>query len=125
MARFDQQVTFLSVADLDASVEFYGGLLGLEQVLDQGACRIFRTAPAAFLGVCTHRGDRPATEGVIVTMVTDDVDGRHAELVARGAAFQAPPAYNRRFDIYHAFLRDPDGYLVEIQEFRDPAWPVE
>lgn len=122
---FDQQVTFLMVGDLDASDHFYRTLLGLELVLDQGACRIYRTAPSAFLGVCTHRGGAPATEGVIVTLVTQDVDGRYAELAARGAVFSQPPARNERFDIYHAFLRDPDGYLVEIQQFCDPGWPAQ
>lgn len=121
---FDQQVTFLSVSDLDSSSRFYGDLLGLELVLDQGPCRIFRAAPAAFLGICIHRRDRPATEGVIVTLVTDDVDRRYAELRSRGAGFTQAPARNERFDIYHAFLRDPDGYLVEIQEFCDPDWPA-
>jgi len=27
--------------------------------------------------------------------------------------------------IYHCFLRDPNGYLLEIQRFLDPAWPFE
>ena len=31
---------------------------------------------------------------------------------------------NERFDIYNFFARDPDGYLVEIQRFLDPAWPA-
>jgi hypothetical protein len=26
-------------------------------------------------------------------------------------------------NIYHCFLRDPNGYLIEIQRFLDPAWP--
>ena len=24
--------------------------------------------------------------------------------------------------IYHCFLRDPNGYLIEIQRFLNPAW---
>ena len=36
MSRFDQQVTFLLVADLEASTHFYGDILELEQVMDQG-----------------------------------------------------------------------------------------
>ena len=33
-----------------------------------------------------------------------------------------PPAHNPRFGIYHLFLRDPDGHLVEIQRFDDADW---
>jgi len=32
---------------------------------------------------------------------------------------ETSPTYN----IYHAFLRGPSGYLVEIQRFEDPSWP--
>ena len=33
-----------------------------------------------------------------------------------------PPALNPEYGIYHCFLRDPNGYLVEIQRFLDPSW---
>ncbi|OQY24133.1 MAG: hypothetical protein DRJ03_06405 [Chloroflexi bacterium] len=29
---------------------------------------------------------------------------------------------NPRYNIYHCFLRDPNGYLIEIQRFLDSAW---
>lgn len=122
-ARFDQQVTFLYTEDLEAATVFYRDLLALPQVLDQGMCRIFSVTAEAFVGVC-HDPERAAEPGgVIVTLVTDDVDGWHRRLVADGAVFERDPVYNERFDIYHCFLRDPDGHLVEIQQFRDPAWP--
>lgn len=122
-APFRQQVTFLSTRDLAAAAHFYEELLGLPLVLDQGACRIYRVAGDAFLGVCA-RDDAPTPAGAIVTLVTHDVDGWYARLVARGVVFDQPPAYNPRFDIYHCFLRDPGGWLLEIQQFLDPAWPA-
>jgi hypothetical protein len=33
-----------------------------------------------------------------------------------------PPTYNERYQIYHLFARDPNGYLIEIQRFEDPRW---
>jgi len=48
---FDQFVTFLYTRDLERSAAFYGELLGLPLVLDQGGCRIFRVARDGFLGV--------------------------------------------------------------------------
>ena len=32
------------------------------------------------------------------------------------------PVFNRDFQIYQMFLRDPNGYLIEIQRFEDPRW---
>jgi len=60
---------------------------------------------------------------VIVTFVTDDVDGWYERLSVKGVAFETPPRENREFNIYHCFLRDPDGYQIEIQRFNDRAWP--
>lgn len=122
-ARFAQAVTFVYTDDLDASASFYGDILGLELVLDQGACRIFRIAPEAYLGVCRRGRRAPQPDGVIVTLVTDDVDGWHDRLTTRGVVFEGPPRDNDDFRIRHCFLRDPAGYLLEIQRFDDPAWP--
>jgi rhodanese-related sulfurtransferase/catechol 2,3-dioxygenase-like lactoylglutathione lyase family enzyme len=117
----DSQITFLTVSDLEASGHFYGTVLGLDLVVDQGSCRIYRVTSSAFLGICTHRDDVRA-EGVIVTLVSDQVDRWYDELSANGVEFESAPALNERFGIYHVFLRDPDGHLVEIQQFMDSEW---
>ena len=121
---FDQQVTFIYASDLETSTQFYNSVLRLEQVLDQGACRIFRVSQDGFVGICQCReGTSPVTDGVIVTFVHEDVDGWYETLVSSGQTIEKPPALNPDFNIYHFFLRDPDGYLLEIQRFCDPAWP--
>ena len=122
-APFDQQVTFLYTRDLDATARFYEETMGLPLVLDQGTCRIYRVSADGFLGFCQRAEASEQPAGIIVTLVTEDVDGWHARLVARGVQFEQPPALNPRFNIYHCFLRDPNGYLLEIQSFRDAAWP--
>ena len=120
---FDQQITFLYTDDLAAGDRFYGGVLGLPLVLDQGACRIYRAAVEAFIGICSHKGAPSDTSSVIVTLVTPDVDGWYERLRQRGVDFESAPADNETFAIRHCFLRDPAGYLVEIQSFRSPDWP--
>ena len=120
---FDQQVVFLPASDLERSDRFYRELLGLPLVLDQGVCRIYRTGPQAFLGVCEHLTAEPVA-GVIVTLVSEDVDGWYQRLVAAGVSFDRPPSRNEKFGIYHVFLQDPDGNVLEIQRFEDPTWPV-
>jgi catechol 2,3-dioxygenase-like lactoylglutathione lyase family enzyme len=117
----DSQITFLPTPDLEATHAFYADVLGLELVLDQGVCRIYRSARDAFLGFC--KKDAAASgAGVILTLVSDDVDGWYASLVERGVTFEKPPALNPDFQIYHCFFRDPNGYLLEIQRFEDPRW---
>ena len=123
---FDQQVTFLYTRDLAASAHFYGELLGLPLVLDQALCRIYQVSGDAFLGICQRDSGELNPAAVIFTFVvaaTDAVDNWHALLVARGVLFEKAPTLNPAYNIYHCFLRDPSGYLLEIQTFRDPAWP--
>lgn len=117
---FDQLVVFLRVADLERSARFYGDVLGLELVLDQGRCRIFRVSGSGYLGVCEGV---PVPDGVIVTLIDERVEERCAALEADGVRFEKRVAYNSTFDVTHAFLRDPDGHLVEIQRFESVRWP--
>lgn len=109
------------MADLERSHAFYAGVLGLPLVLDQGTCRIYRACGQAYLGICRRPGAR-AAEGVIITLVSAEVDAWHRHLVATGATVVQAPCANEQYRIYHAFYRDPDGHLVEIQQFADRAW---
>ncbi|HAJ36053.1 MAG TPA: glyoxalase [Chloroflexi bacterium] len=120
-APFTQQVTFLYTSDLVATARFYEAIIGLPLALDQGNCRIYRVSADGFLGFCARRGAQPS--GVIVTFVTPDVDGWYDRLCAQGVVFEKAPVFNPDYNIYHCFLRDPNGYLLEIQRFCDPAWP--
>jgi catechol 2,3-dioxygenase-like lactoylglutathione lyase family enzyme len=118
----DALVIFIYVEDLDRSSTFYGEGLELPLVLEQAHCRIYRVSKGGFVGIC-RSGDRPATpEGVTITLVRDDVDEFCVRLVSRGIELEQSPSHNERFAIYHAFVRDPDGYLIEIQRFDDPDW---
>ena len=116
-----QQLTFLYTDDLARAVAFYRDVLDLEPVVDQGRAVLFRVNAGAYLGVC-DRTDRPrGTDGVMVSFV-GDVDRVYAKLSARGVVFDGPPGPQMDGRVYAAFFRDPDGYRLEIQEFRDPAW---
>ncbi len=115
--HFDSQITFIYGADLRQSAHFYGTVLGLELVRDQGACLIYQVRAGAYLGICSHRP--PLAGGMIITLVTDDVDGWAERLRVAGLEVEGPAA-NPRFALYHCFVHDPDGHLVEIQRFDDP-----
>ena len=114
---FDAQITFVHVGELDRSSAFYGDLLGLRLARDQGACRIYHVTGGTYLGLCDHRPPEPG--GMIVTLVTDDVDGWAERLRSAGHEVDGPTE-NERFAIYHCFVHDPDGHVVEIQRFDQP-----
>ena len=119
-----QQVTWIYTADLPATARFYEEILALPLVLDQGACRIYRTGAGAFLGLCKVREGRwVEPKGVVLTLVTDAVDAWHARLVAAGAKVDGPPTEKPAWNIYAFFAFDPNGYRIEFQTFRDPRWP--
>lgn len=119
----DSQITFLYTRDLAQTTHFYENILGLQLKLDQGPCRIYQVAKDGYLGFC-QRADAtlPASDPphVILTMVVPDVDEWHQSLQARGLQLQEPPTTNPSFKIYHFFLHDPNGYLLEIQQFQHP-----
>ena len=121
MGPFDDQMTFIYTQELERSTAFYIEILELPLVLEQANCNVFRVSDNGFLGVCS-RPEAPKPDGVIVTFVTDDVDGWYEKLKQRGVEFEKTPQNNKKYEIYHCFFRDPDGYLLEIQRFQDPNW---
>lgn len=115
-----QQITFLYTRDLARTADFYERVLGLRLARDQGTCRIYHVAGAAYLGFCERAEAPEVPTGVVVTLVTDAVDEWCARLRAEGVPVVKEPADNPPYRIYNAFLRDPNGYLLEIQRFWEP-----
>lgn len=113
-------ITFLRVASLDRSHRFYSGDLGLALVLDQGGCRIYRLVEGSFLGVCER--PEPIGSNVVLTFVSDDVDGWYEKMAAAGVDLDGPPRENPAYRIYHFFATDPDGHTLEVQRFWDADW---
>lgn len=113
----DQQITFLYTRDLAQTARFYEEVLGLPLALDQGDCRIYQVSRDGYLGFCQCASAPEQPQGVILTLVTDEVDAWYDHLRSRGVAFEKPPTFNPTYRIYHCFLRDPNGYLLEIQRF--------
>jgi len=123
----EQQVTFLATIDLNATAVFYETILQLPLILDQEVCRIYAAGGDAYLGFClalsSEAGNAPATQGIILTLVSPEVDAWYEYLQAHHVPIEKPPAFNPRFNIYQLFARDPNGYLIEIQTFLDSNWP--
>ncbi len=115
--EIEQQITFLYTRDLVATAHFYEQVIGLRLWRDQGACRIYSVAPGALVGFCQRTDAAERHDDIIFTLVTPDVDGWYQALQAKGMVFEKAPQVNSQYNIYHCFLRDPNGYLIEIQRF--------
>jgi len=120
----------LVVADLDRSLDFYVGRLGLPlghrsgayAQLDTGPTRIAlyqREAMSTLLGQPLSAPDRRAP-GFEIGFKVVDVDAAYAELVGGGAEPAVPPA-DRPWGQRTAYVRDPDGHLVELVDAPPPA----
>lgn len=118
----------LTVASVDASIAFYGGLLGLT-VAHNAAPDFAMIKIAGDLGgtIGLLSIDQARKEGVTestaaqkravhVEFTTDDLDGLYDKLVAKGMLFTEAPHDEPWERVMTAF--DPDGYAVEIAQGR-------
>jgi catechol 2,3-dioxygenase-like lactoylglutathione lyase family enzyme len=125
-------VIFLYSDDVARSRQFWGADLGLPVVADKESVVFFKLPQAGGSLAVVKQGvsaaDTPPVcardagkDVVMVCMLTDDVEGWSARMEGAGHRLDQPPRQNERFGIKNALLRSPEGYLVEIQQFLDPA----
>jgi lactoylglutathione lyase len=116
--------TILYVGDVAASVDFYERAFGLERRLlhDSGEYAELETGATALAfasrtlaaqnvpGLTPSADTDPRFE---VCLVTEDVRGGYARAVGAGAAPVSEPA-TKPWGQDVAYVRDPDGVLIEI-----------
>ena len=111
----------LPVSDLDASIRFYASLGFTTEVrttqfglMRFGAGTLGLLALGAGVARDAEEGGGRLRPFVQVELATDDLDGLHADLLARGVPVHTPPR-DRGFE-RQMQLRDPDGFTVEFAE---------
>lgn len=123
----------LIVTELNRSVDFYVGTLGLRlqhrsgpyAQLDTGRTRLAlyeRDALTKTLGVATLAAPDTAAPAFELGFKVADADAAYAELLASGAEPAAPPA-DRPWGQRTAYVRDPDGHLIELATDLGPPGP--
>jgi catechol 2,3-dioxygenase-like lactoylglutathione lyase family enzyme len=117
--KAEKFISFYPSQDLAATRAFYEEVLGLKLARDQGSCLIFQVTETAFLGFCNHL-EPIESPAFIITLVLDNVDGVYRRLLQRHILIDASPTLNEKYQIYHFFALDPNGYKVEVQRFLDP-----
>ncbi len=128
---------FIVSDDVERSRRFYTEVLGGKVVFSGGPTYVALANSWIIINV----GGGPTDDKPTVTLETShdldrvssflnirvkDIEAVYAEWSARGAQFLTPPKqhqYERR-----CYIRDPDGYLIEVGQTTDPEgdwWPAE
>ncbi len=114
----------INVSDLDKSVHFYETVLGLE-ITHRVEEKEFREVILAGesgnrIQLAYHKGqDGPIEHGNgfwKLYLQTDDCKGLYKRCIDAGAESVTEPVALEHWPVIAAFVKDPDGYLVEILE---------
>jgi len=124
--EINQSIVFTYCNDLELASKFFRDVMELDFVVDQGACHIYRLTDLSYLGVCCLP-DRPGAvssfqAGVMITIVSNDVDGWYDFLTSKGVQYVKEPSHSERFSVYSSLFESPHGYRIEIQNFDDKNW---
>ena len=113
----------LTVADVQRSIDFYSGKLGLLVAWSSVPAFAMMRLGAGTIGLLAmteaqKEGVQPSTPeqkaAMHVEFTTDDLDGLYEELKSKGVEFHQPPhdePWERAMTAY-----DPDGYAVEFAQ---------
>ena len=113
----------LTVEDVQRSLDFYSGKLGLPVAWNSVPAFAMLRMGAGTIGLlafaeAAKEGVEPSTPqqkaAMHVEFTTDDLDGLYEELRAKGIEFHRPPhdePWERSMTAY-----DPDGYAVEFAQ---------
>ena len=120
---------FLTVQDQDRSRAFYAGILGGKVVLERDPC-IIKLANG---WIILNSGGGPTDDKPEVHLAPPsdpnkvssflnirvaDINARYDEWKSKGAEFVTPPIARERET--RCYMRDPDGYLIEVGEITMP-----
>ncbi|OKI49012.1 VOC family protein [Streptomyces sp. MJM1172] len=118
----------LLVSDFTTVYRFYRDVLGLKPQFeaesgpyaklspDTGQAAIALQDRTQMADVLGRLGAEPEGCRALVVLRVDDLDAAHAELTSRGAEFTRGPApMGDRIRV--AYLLDPEGNLIELQEW--------
>ena len=116
---------YLTVSDVDRARAFYGDVLGGQVLLERDPCII----KLANTWITINEGGGPTDDKPEVTLAPPDdlaraanfmnlrvadISAKYEEWTSKGATFLTPPV-DRGGEI-RCYMRDPDGYLMEVGE---------
>lgn len=117
----DKAITFFYYKDLERAASFYQDVMGFELAIDQGWSKIFKISGNAYLGVVdekkgAHRAN--VIKPVELTICVDDPDAWYEHLKSKDIETINEPHDYEPLNLRLFLLKDPEGYLLEIQKFK-------
>ena len=112
-------IIFLKTANMQQTLDFYRFRMGMQLWLTQSHCTILKHGNL-LLGFC--EGNPPDVQGCYTFFYETiaEIDQKFEEF---NDVAETEPRINPDYDIYHFFARDPEGRLVEFQQFLSPMKP--
>ncbi len=122
--RLVSLATMLCVGDVERSTAWYRDKLGFEVLkqepeiallrIDSGLVYLFAESAPTEDKPSEHLVPKPG--GVILVLTVEDCREAYDELTERGVEFLTPPK-SPPWGGWRCFAHDPDGYLVEIEDW--------
>ena len=113
-------IHFYRVNNLDNVRYFYESILHWTPFLDQGSCLIYEVDSVGKIGFCLHH-PKNTNDNTCISLIysfKEEVDSMYHYLVKKGLTPKVPKL-NEKFKIYHFFISDMEGILLEFQVFLD------
>ena len=112
-------ITWLYYKDLPKAMKFYERVMGLKMVVDQGWSKIYKASEGGYVGLVDEsKGYHRANEikPVILCLNVLDAEAWYSKLVKAGVKIEKKPEESSRLKIKVFMFKDPEGYVIEIQE---------
>jgi catechol 2,3-dioxygenase-like lactoylglutathione lyase family enzyme len=109
----------ITVADVDAALDFYRDVLGLEFLFRAGPQLAFLDADGVRIMLTTPQGAGAVGANSVLYFRVAGIVGTYSAMLERGASGEREPqltAHMPDHELWTAFLRDPDGNLVGLME---------
>ena len=113
----------LHVSDIEKSVKFYGGLLGMVKIFDAPNLAFFDNGGVRLM-LSSGEESREATrsrsqsdDGSVIYYRVDDVQTSRDQLASAGVVFQDEPHIvhsSENYELWMSFFKDPDGNQLAI-----------
>ena len=116
-------ITFFYYNDLTKATDFYEKIMGFDLVVDQGWAKIFRVNGTALMGcvdgkIGYHKPNE--TKPVMLTVIVDDPDEWFNHFKKNNIETLNEPHDIEEMGLRIFLLKDPEGYVIEIQKFYEP-----
>lgn len=106
-------IVFFGTKQSEALRDFYVGKVGMDVWLEQEDCTIYKHGNL-LLGFCLRES---LDSCGIITFYFDTKDEVDTMYDTFRQEADEEPRINEKYRIYHFFVRDPEGRLVEFQQF--------